>query len=190
MHDATKVLFCLLVCHFDVDDFVSETHTCVVFLQEVLTTRWQDKYPRGGLLDGDRSFPERGYMPNGRPNGVSGLFPSAIIARGHSQHFRPLGAVSDQQQQSERPTSLSLPQVSDARHQRSKFLGLSTGEASFAPFEPVASRSSLRFGATMRNSLSVHQFGEVERPHLGHATEVRNYLRSRQGSSRSNRGAL
>ena len=154
--------------------------------QEVLTTRWQDKYPRGGLRDGDRHF--HGFqarMTNGQP-GLSTLFPSAINARGHSQQppvaKRPLSPEHDR-------IPLTLPQMPEARKngQMPKSMGRPTGETSFSAVDPLAvSRSSLKFGATMRNSF-VHEPGHAadQWPQLGHATAVRQFVRSRQGSSRS-----
>lgn len=163
--------------------------------QEVLTTRWQDKYPRGGLRDGDRGFHGfQGRTTNGQPNGLSTLFPSAINATGHSQQppvaKRPLSPQHEQ-------LPLTLPQMPEGRKNRQmpKPMGRPTGETSFSAVDPLAvSRSSLKFGATMRNSF-VHEPGHAGQwPQLGHATAVRQFVRSRQGSrsdraSRANRGS-
>eukprot|EP00435_Cladocopium_sp_Y103_P033446 s436_g8.t1 len=172
------------VCHRRLDP-----HS-LVQLQEVLTTRWQDKYPRGGLLDGDRGFHGfQGRTTNGQANGLSSLFPSAINARGHSQQpplaRRPLSPHNQ--------LPLTLPPMPEGRKNRQMFksIGRPTGETSFSAVDPLAaSRSSLKFGATMRNS-SVHEPGHAadQWPQLGHATAVRQFVRSRQGSSRSNRAS-
>ena len=154
--------------------------------QEVLTTRWQDKYPRGGIHDG------RGFgAPLGRSTGtgnLSSLFPSAINASGHSRHFRqaPFQPAGNQTS-SQETLPLSLPQV-DGRNNR-QVPKRPTAETT-SQVDPLSvSRSSFKFGATMRNSLSVHEIGHAPDrwPGLGHATELRNFVRSRQGSSRSNR---
>lgn len=163
------------VCHRRLDP-----HS-LVQLQEVLTTRWQDKYPRGGLLDGDRGFHGfQGRTTNGQPNGLSTLFPSAINARGHSQQppiaKRPLSPQQDQ-------LPLTLPQMPEGRKNRQMPRPMGRpGETSFSADPLAMSRSSPKFGATMRNSF-VEPGHADQWPQLGHATAIRQFVRSRQGSS-------
>ena len=156
----------------------------LVHFQEVLTKRWQDKHPREFQDLQGHSFP-RHTVRQSRQS--SSPFASPSHSRGPTR--QQLGGRS------------SLPKIDKPNMNQTMLpqgqglLGDSLGDMpmksrdAFGAYHPLSSsRPSSKFGATMRNSSSLPSFGQADPRHLGHATEVRSFLRSRQGSSKSSRG--
>lgn len=162
------------VCHRRLDPL------SLVHFQEVLTGRWQDKYPRaptgwlpqvqtekveqlqpqhGGLgRYGGQSSGRQGVEPSGRHGQLSGRHGQL------SRRNRPLSGRASPRQSNGRlrePTLVDTPAASSSARPSSKPKSPST---SLLPSLTDESRT------------------------LGHATEVRSLLRSRQSSRKSSRG--
>ena len=157
--------------------------------QEVLTTRWQDKYPRGGLRDGDRGFHGfQGRTTNGQPNGLSTLFPRQSMQQGIRSSLQWQNGLCRLNTNNFRSPFHKCQKAEKIDRCQNQWDGPQAKPVFLQLILSQCLGPHSKFGATMRNSF-VHEPGRAGQwPQLGHATAVRQFVRSRQGS-RSDRAS-
>ena len=168
------------VCHRRLDPL------SLVHFQEVLTGRWQDKYPRAPT----------GWLPQiqtekvePQPHGGSGRYGGQFSGRQGGELNGRHGQVSGRHGQSSSrhgqlsgkhgpPSERASPRQSKGRLREATLVGT-----------PAASSGSRPASKPKSPSTSLLPSLTDEPRALGHATEVRSLLRSRQSSRKSSRGS-